>query len=294
MSEILMRLNSQGRQRLIPETYNEFVNTLPGGLEHYVEPLHREVALSELKLVIGEAMNRFQPGEPTSDSWLAPRVHATLRLTRREAAGEGIWDYLSGVVLQDYVRWRWGDAEGRIPTNRADRIRITSRNRAIRHAVWRLWWIAELSRNGPDYSPTVQAFTKQETVEWFVIRALRNRAAAQAFLKFLGSLRDGEWAIDKQIRRLAKALDHTLTTVVLDAFAPDPGPNLQAVQAWINEKPDATMMFNALPRGPEDPIPEDQVNAALYLLEHLWCKIKFEDQPENIEAADESRAAEPA
>jgi hypothetical protein len=71
--------------------------------------LARDISLDPLKGVITAAMRRYDPEK--SDAWLAPRVHATLRLTRREAGDKRVWAYLNVAVFPDYVRWRWRDSD---------------------------------------------------------------------------------------------------------------------------------------------------------------------------------------
>src|SRR5665213_3745017 len=69
--------------------------------------LGRVIDLEPLESVIGEATSRESASPDKSDAWLSPRVHATLRLTRREAADKRIWNYLSLVAFPTYVRWRF-------------------------------------------------------------------------------------------------------------------------------------------------------------------------------------------
>lgn len=268
MSGSLKRLKSYARQMINLETYDEYLSILPGGLDKNVEDLACTIDITPLKQVIDEAMKLYKAGDTSSDAWLAPRVHATLRMTRRQASDPGIWDYLTVVELQNYVKWRWGDDNGNL--SQLYRIHITSRNREIRHALWRLWWVAELSRNGNDYHPTLEAFFKQDTVEWFVIFALHNRPTAQAYLRFLSTINDGKWATGKQIKAFTKALNHSLTTYVLDSIAEDPGPDLMAVEKWISEGADPTLMFDKLPEGPEDPIEEEKIERVMMLMNHVY------------------------
>jgi len=66
-----------------------------------------------------KAMQKFTDSKrEESDRWLAPRVHATMRLTRREAGEPGLWSYLAVQVLEDYIRWRWKGAEGIVAPER--------------------------------------------------------------------------------------------------------------------------------------------------------------------------------
>lgn len=69
--------------------------------------LGREIGLGPLRAVVAHAMRRLAP--EASDAWLAPRMHATVRLTRREAADLRAWHDRAAVALPDYVRWRWRD-----------------------------------------------------------------------------------------------------------------------------------------------------------------------------------------
>src|SRR5262249_11138333 len=77
----------------------------------------------------------------------APPGHATLRLTRREAADRRIWAHLATVLLPDYTRWRWrdpGEPGGPAAIDRFVGDEATN-------AISRPWWIAELTRDGADY-----------------------------------------------------------------------------------------------------------------------------------------------
>lgn len=57
----------------------------------------------------------------------------------------------------------------------------------VRHGLERLWWAAELTRSGPDYTPTVKAFAIQDTVLWlFDVEAFQDRPAALAYVEFVG------------------------------------------------------------------------------------------------------------
>src|SRR2546430_2753608 len=70
----------------------------------YVSVFHRDVDLAPLERVVEEATTRFADhAAEASDAWLAARVHATLRLSRREAADASLWAYLAVVAFPDYV-----------------------------------------------------------------------------------------------------------------------------------------------------------------------------------------------
>lgn len=80
-------------------------------LNKVTEPLPHDgesrAELAPVRDLIDDAMYKFRDDRPTNaDAWLAPRLHAALRLTRREAADRRIWNYLALGVAPDYVVWR--------------------------------------------------------------------------------------------------------------------------------------------------------------------------------------------
>ncbi len=266
MTEHIALLKPEIRDVLTPESYAERV---PDGVDTYVEPFARQLDIGPLCAVVEEAMRRFAQSERVaSDKWLAPRVHATLRLDRREAADRRLWDYLSIVALRDYVIWRWGNDQRIV-----DMKRITGPH--ARHALGRLWWAAELSRNGSDYSSTVEAFEVQNTVEFLnYLRAFNNRAAAIAFVRFLSVVNSGQRARSDQVPLFAKRMNHVLTTIVLDALAPDGGLDGDAISEWKAELPDETTMYDVLPQGPkEQPVDDAKVAAVEQVLTRIAAQI---------------------
>jgi len=261
MSQPLRRLIPQARTLITKESfrYQSF-----GSLDGYVEDTLRPIDIDPLAHVVQTAMKVFPPRDEESDGWLAPRVHASLRLFRSEAADQGIWDYLSVVVLRDYIIWRMSDEDGAV--NDIDRIIGPFRHQALA----RLWWAAELSRNGADYRLTEQVFSSQDAVNYLTnVDAFHNRPAALAYIRFI-SRRSGTTPIKQRAIETGKTLNHVLTTIVLDSFAPDSGSDMNANERWIAEAPDVTLMDSALPQGPDEPqVPEEKIRAVEQLLERL-------------------------
>lgn len=261
MNEQLRRLIPQARTLITKESFRD---QSFGSLAGYIQDIRRPIDLTPLVRVVHQAMSKYPRQSEASDGWLAPRVHASLRLFRSEAADQGIWDYLSVVVLRNYVLWRMAGEDGLV--NDVDRIVGPFRHQAVA----RLWWAAELSRNGADYSPTVEAFSSQEAVNYLTnVDAFHNRPAALAYIRFISRTRGG-----KPIKQLAvetgKTLNHVLTTIVLDSFAPDSWGGMDALERWIAEAPDARLMDLALPQGPAEPhVPEAKIRVVEQLLERL-------------------------
>jgi hypothetical protein len=83
------------------------------------------------------------------DSFLAPRLHAAIRLSRNDAANHLIWAWVASVPMSKYMRKRWplgeDDQEKKKPG-----WRYVDSN-LMRNGIARLWWAGEILRSGPDY-----------------------------------------------------------------------------------------------------------------------------------------------
>jgi hypothetical protein len=227
--------------------------------------LGRRVSLDPLRAILQEGRNRHSTKWSDLDSWLAPRVHATLRLTRREAADRRLWAYLNVGAFPDHVRWRWLDPNEQDRAVPIDRfLGDDSTNQ-----LGRLWWGAELTRNGSDYSRARRAFSSSQFARtWQVLDVMHHRPAALALIDFLDQFNEGKGATDSQGARMARALNAALRTLTLDAVAENPEPDGEAFHEWVREPIDETKMMDELPRGPEEKEPIS--NAAIAAVrEHL-------------------------
>lgn len=257
-------------QTLLPSVRAQLTDAFRDGeaepnLEDYLRPLElgRDLPLDLVGQLLAGARKTFTDDPAASDRWLAPRLHAAVRLTRAEAADRGFWNWLAVAEFPDYVRWRFSGRR----SGADDEASGTPLKRFVGnerdHALARLWWGAELFRNGSDYGPVERAFVMQDVPNtWLILNAIHHRAAAQAALRLLPTLNS------KQINRLSTALDHVLTTIQLDAVAPVEGPDVIAINDWVAEAPDPdTILADEVPAGPEeDPIDPDKVGAVEKLL----------------------------
>src|ERR1700743_3445755 len=104
-------------------------------------------AVDALDALMSEAQNRQKRGDwmerATSDRWLAPRVHCCLRLFRSEAADRGVWQWIA-LRHHWYVNWRWANEDDLVAEDRWW-------GQVHKQAFARLWWGAEIFRNGSDY-----------------------------------------------------------------------------------------------------------------------------------------------
>ncbi len=232
-----------------------------------------ECPLEPLNYVIDEAMRKFQSAPDKSDTWLAPRVHATLRLTRRQAAEKTIWYWLNIVARPDYVRWRFGSEDEGAGAQVVALDRFMGED--SKNAIGRLWWAAEMTRNGSDYSETEQILkTSRFFTSWQPLDAMHNRSAAIAVCRFSREFNEGKGLTDSQSARLAKAFNFRLSTLLLDALAPESALDGTAIEEWCQEKFDETKYLDDLPVGPDEmQVPEESIEAVLTVLDRLATEI---------------------
>lgn len=242
--------------------------------EAFVEAvdLGRDVPLAALRGVVVEAMKRYEADAWKSDAWLGPRVHATLRLTRREAADKRIWEYLTVVDFPDYVRWRWKNLDN--PEKAVPQDRFLGED--SKNAFARLWWATELTRNGSDYRRSEIALgISRFYVSWQQLILMHHRAAALAVVDFLGNYRSSG-TTDAQGQAMAKAANVALRTVCLDALASTPPTDADAVREWIAEDVDETTMIDDLPLGPdEEAVSEVEIAKVRKFLDDLAERIQL-------------------
>lgn len=96
----------------------------------------------------------YKPGNATIDGEVAPTTHQVLTLTRRQAAIDGIWHYLTVLEFADFVRYRWDSGLREKFLEGGEDI--------YSNALHRLWWIGEITEEDGDYSRTREIFEMQE------------------------------------------------------------------------------------------------------------------------------------
>ncbi|MFW3474893.1 DUF6339 family protein [Streptomyces microflavus] len=238
-------------------------------LNKITEPLpHDDRSRAELAPVrdlIDDALYQFRDDRPTSaDAWLAPRLHATLRLTRREAADRRFWNYLGLGVAPDYVVWRHMAA-----TSEGGASRVAARRfqgPAYTQAFARLWWAAELFRDGPDYAPVVTVCGIQDMLNTALrMDMVDHRPTAQAMVRLMerGTVRTG-----REVNALVAAVNASAATLLYDAVAPDANRDGKPLRHWIEEAESAPAVpRRGLPIGPyEEKTPERSVDV---LVDHF-------------------------
>lgn len=126
----------------------------------------------------------------------------------------------------------------------------------------RLWWAAELVRNGADYGAVPHAFGRTRTAQFALELAYSHyKPAAIAFVRVAEGLDGGPVLTDTQMKRLSRVVNALLSTRVLEACdfgAPAPGID----EKWLATPAEASaIVSDELPIGPADErIPEDAVS----------------------------------
>ncbi|WP_329078729.1 DUF6339 family protein [Streptomyces niveus] len=243
-------------------------------LNKVAEPLAGDDARLELHRVrdlVDDALNLFRAERPTAaDAWLAPRLHETLRLTRREAAEKGLWTYLALGVAPDYVVWR------HLPEPKADGSQArVARDKFVgphyKQSFARLWWAAELFRDGPDYRPVVVACGNQDMLNSALrLDVIDHRPTAQALVRLLerGIVRTG-----REVNALTPAVNAAAATLMYDIVAPDVERDGEALRDWIAGAASALPSSrNGLPEGlEEERVPERSVQDLVTHFEELFA-----------------------
>ncbi|MFE9400276.1 DUF6339 family protein [Streptomyces sp. NPDC006530] len=221
-----------------------------------------------VRVLFEEARRRHEHERAAADAWLAPRLHATMRMTRREAADSGLWNFLAMVVAPDYVLWRHKGVTQEGERATADRFVGLH----YKQTFARLWWAAEMFRDGDDYRPAVSACGNQDVLNT-VLRfdIIDHRPAARAVVTLLdrGLVRTG-----RDVNGLGRAVNAAGSTLVYDVLAPDDSLDWDARRYWVEEAENmGPMPLDGLPDGPEDGrIPRDSVDRLVGLFEKLFAE----------------------
>ncbi|MFJ8963892.1 DUF6339 family protein [Lentzea sp. NPDC102401] len=197
--------------------------------------------------LLDEAMSRFGDRPSRADAWLAPRLHATLRMTRAEAADSRRWNFLAMITAPDYVVWRHKGSEI-VPSARFSGPHYTQ-------AFARLWWAAELFRDGHDYRPVEFACHFQDVLNTTMrLDIIDHRPTAQTILRLLEELQHASTSkIGDRVNALSSAVNAAGSTLMYDVFAPDDQMDHDAVQDWVAESAGMPPVpWDRLPEGPDD------------------------------------------
>jgi hypothetical protein len=216
---------------------------LPAGWASATEGLGMECDM-ELVKQLTEKAAAFLPAD-RMDAWLAPRLHAALRVPRRVANDDGMWSWLA-FQCPRFVEARFMKGKEKLHPWRY-------RGMWSRNALARLWWGAEMTRNGSDYSATVLCFKRTRTAQ-FALELMYSwdRAAAIAFARVTEGADGHSRLSDRRTKRLSTKLKVLLTLRSLDAFGDGSDEDSEEFDAaWAAHRPSfsalATSDVAALP-----------------------------------------------
>ncbi|MFD1935163.1 DUF6339 family protein [Nonomuraea mangrovi] len=234
---------------------------------------------AQTRRLIDEAMRRFDEMVTDADAWLAPRLHAALRLTRREAAESGLWNFLALRLAPDYVFWRHpGRPTAEKPTSEVNSARFHGPFHTQTFA--RLWWAAELFRDGDDYRPVEVACGNQDMLHTALrLEIIHHRPTAQAIVQMLNqqTIRTG-----REVNALAKAVNAAGSTLLYEVLAQDEVSDADAYRAWIDDIDTVFVPYDSLPEGPDDVgVPGSAVDALIPLLEKLYAEAPVRGREQN-------------
>lgn len=207
----LMRLTEDG-QRLVSEAFLRGDVEFSGDeISKFVKPLPSK-ATAELEALdpsIDTVVSEHSQFDTSMDGALAAEVHRCLDVSRRVAGDPGLWHWLAVVRYPHFVRHRW-----EYTSEEAMREKFLGAGSDLySNALHRLWWIAELTLDGDDYSLTHSVFSNQTMVNkvfdrWFA----RYRPAVVAVCDELTD--EPSWVINESTRRF----NHALTNIQLEGL----------------------------------------------------------------------------
>lgn len=252
-------------------------------LEKACEPLPGDVRweAAPVRELLDEAMDRFDDEPTKADAWLPPRLHATLRLSRREAADPRLWNFLALRLAPDYVIWRNPPrSSGTSPVPQVNKNHFIGSFH--KQTFSRLWWAAEFFRNGPDYGPVEIVCRNQETFNSLLrLEIVYHRATARTIARLM---EDGTVRTTREANAFFKAVNAAGSTLFFDVMAPDEPWDADAHRAWIAEAGVAHVQYESLPDGPDDfQVPDAAVDALLRLFKNLFTEAPIRGK-EQVEA----------
>lgn len=233
----------------------EIADIQPVPIRRLGRPVPRVEVLDPL---MAEARKRQERGEwlerATSDRWLAPRIHSSLRLYRSEAADRGMWQWIA-LRYNWYMEWRWSNDEGVLAEDRWW-------GPVHKQAFARLWWGAELFRDGANYKPAEQAFVFQDLPNSYLHRPLvRSRSLALAIVDRFGP---SSAATAAQVNGLARVLNLTTVGSPPEVETEYQTDDVQAYDDWVCSGPVAPPDWDDVPIGPaaQDTSPSSRAGGA--------------------------------
>lgn len=182
--------------------------------EQHLEPTGIEADLEALENKISEVIGDYEEGAEDIDKALAETVHQTIAISRKDAADERIWHYLAIVRLPSFVWYRWPrDAGDRTHKSMREKFKGTHKD-IYSNAFHRLWWIAELTHDGSDYTRTERALGTQRLANTVFDRGFhRSEGVVKACIDVLHD--ESNTVIEQTTLRL----NHALSSIPMEGLS---------------------------------------------------------------------------
>jgi hypothetical protein len=234
-------------------------------LKPYLEPTEEEFDAEAVRALF-EAAIALEGTKTETDAWLSPRFHFLFRISRRTAGDRGVWAWLAMTVCRPYVMWRFG-SDGQMKAWRYY-------GDLLRNAVSRLWWGAEMVRNGPSYEDVPRVFGRVRTAEFALeLSYSRYRPAAIAFTRVAEGFGNRERLSDEEMKDLSKSINAYLSLTALEAIGLNDDEVSVADDDWRQHRPPLAEVQDAevtALQGPNDGIASE---AAIKDLEEWFREI---------------------
>lgn len=207
---ILRGLASEGKRLLTPELASGAVERWSEReYNEFLVDLERTVQLDAFDEAVERALRSSVRFDPGIDAAVAPALHRALPLSRRRAADPAVWRYLTVVHRPEFVRHRWENKSWASMRSRF----WSLGTRPDSNVFARLWWIAELTCERPDYSLTEAVLARPHLATTLFVRTLGNYRPA-----VLACVQEFEGSSSPQIEATIKQLNKALGTLVLESL----------------------------------------------------------------------------
>ncbi|MYS22796.1 hypothetical protein GA0115240_144848 [Streptomyces sp. DvalAA-14] len=244
--------------------------------------------------ILTEAVQRFGASRTGADAWLAPRLHATLRMTRGEAARPELWNFLALAVAPDYVLWRHLGPGARTDGEPGKVASARFVGPHYSQAFSRLWWAAEIFRDGADYRPAEIACGNQDMLNTALrLDAVDHKPTAIAMTRvLLGLAQSGASRLGDRVNALCTAVNVAGSTLMYDVLAPHDLPDQDALRQWILEAETApSVPWDRLPDGPDDGTARpSSVERLTQMFERFSSEAPLRQRKQGVNEADDSDA----
>lgn len=228
--------------------------------------------------LLKEGVERHDNDISALDQWLAPRVHNVVRVPRRIASDRRFWAWIAMDAGLGYIRHRWRNER----SGSFKPFRFTGPH--LRNGISRLWWAAELSRNGRDYSPVllvlrgvrVAQFALELKYSWYrpaviaFAEVCKDRLLNDALMQSL-SVRVNAYLGVRPVELVG--LDESTTSAYDDAW-------------WSAVSPSNEELYGRVPEGPDDCIASrEAINKLKQWFNEIVDEFAAQSPPEAVSSA---------